>query len=394
MAPPPALAMIRSNVLGWRLHSRVPREDSGTPKTLICIAETRKESGKYDDGEKGYETTWEIRLLKWPEGTVVGKLRRISIPPSLKRSPGAGFGEAPVSDLGSRLLSGKALITEYAGKGKLTRDGRALALATRGEMRVVEPRTGKARLKISGPKSAIATVDLSTDGSIMAVGESSQFFLRDGSTGKKIGGPFKNAGGSWDAKLSPDGKFLVTIGSWAATLWDVKAGRSVAELKLRNLAFSADGRSLAGVDSGGFIQLWDVQSGQQVGTIGKEKSFVQDLSFTPDGKAVAVATSEKVTLWDLTAQAAMKTIEIDHPMVIALSADGKLLAVVTNAGRIEICEMASGHKLSSQGGHIDEVTYLAFSPDGSFLVSANGPSDFKGEGTTKLWDVARLAHAE
>ena len=56
---------------------------------------------------------------------------------------------------------------------------------------------------------------------------------------------------------------------------------------------------------------------------------------------------------------------------LALSPDGRRLAAGASDGRITIWDVASHLELATLEGHKEEVTSLAFTPDGDHLVSAS-----------------------
>jgi RNA polymerase sigma factor (sigma-70 family) len=76
-------------------------------------------------------------------------------------------------------------------------------------------------------------------------------------------------------------------------------------------------------------------------------------------------------------------------LVVALTADGKLLARGGADHTIDLWDAASGKKLHTLKGHTVPILRLAFSPDGKTLASITGtwlPDDVPTE--VKLWDVA------
>ena len=89
-------------------------------------------------------------------------------------------------------------------------------------------------------------------------------------------------------------------GAW---LWDVKTGKAVLGLPVRNgvtsVVFSPDGSLLAfGMNTGNTAELWDVGTGQLIATLLGHTIQVTSLAFSPDGFLLASGGFEGVIrLW-------------------------------------------------------------------------------------------------
>lgn len=157
----------------------------------------------------------------------------------------------------------------------------------------------------------------------------------------------------WAAKLSPDGRTLVTTGalrnSWTIRLWDVATGEGLRSFRDTDIASRAallpDGRRLL---SGGnrSLRLWDVAAGRLLQTL-PNPTLINVVALSPDGKVALVGAAYRgggvITRWDLTA--------------------GKV------SGRLV--------------GHASEVSEISFSADSATALSA-GDDD-----TLILWDVSK-----
>lgn len=89
------------------------------------------------------------------------------------------------------------------------------------------------------------------------------------------------------ADFSPDSKLLITGGRDKTSLGEF----------LQNILGDSD------FNKGVSMRLWDVQTGQLLQTFSQHSNDVNDVSFSPDGKLIASASSDKaIILWRLSKQ--------------------------------------------------------------------------------------------
>lgn len=147
---------------------------------------------------------------------------------------------------------------------------------------------------------------------------------------EKPAAPFGSNGGDvWSACLSSDDKTLAT-GGWdgLVKLWHLEKGTKLRTLRadsepIRFLAFTADGKTLAaGIDRRadpwwtsyignsqlftrhvGRVSVWDVATGKQLDVVDKRAASVVSLSYSPDGRDLAIGCWDgTVTLTRLAAE--------------------------------------------------------------------------------------------
>jgi WD40 repeat protein len=197
--------------------------------------------------------------------------------------------------------------------------------------------------------------------------------------------------------FSPDGKTLAGGSEdFTVTLWDVATGKVRATLeghteKVCCVAFSPDGKTLAsgsmGVEKGkptlGAVKLWDVGTGKERATLEWNGGWAMSLAFSPDGKTLAAVgggggNSGRVALWDVAT--AKKRVALDEHTAlvtsVAFSPDGKTLATASNDKTLRLWDWANKKELLTiEGEDTDETILVAyfgalFSPDGKTLITS------------------------
>ncbi|HBB31158.1 MAG TPA: type IV secretion protein Rhs [Cyanobacteria bacterium UBA8803] len=107
-------------------------------------------------------------------------------------------------------------------------------------------------------------------------------------------------------EFSPNGKLMATINSKDRTIkfWQRdKDGKPVQnplwdkDVRANTVKFSSDSQLIATVDDTNTVRLWN-QQGDELSMLNLNDS-INDLSFSPDGKYVAIASNKTAILWHL-----------------------------------------------------------------------------------------------
>jgi WD40 repeat protein len=190
--------------------------------------------------------------------------------------------------------------------------------------------------------------------------------------------------------FSPDGKTLALLDDTSRLcLCDTATGaelRSVrAEAEGGGLAFAPDGKSVAATDRWGTVTLWETATLKQFATLKPSRAswlITGGLTYSPDGRLLAVAAEEDLVLWDVAGQKERKRLPERNVRRLAFTPDGKTLAC---AGEFEIrlWDVTTGERLRPRAGHDREVHCVAVSPDGKTVASAA-----YDDPEVRLWDAA------
>ena len=116
--------------------------------------------------------------------------------------------------------------------------------------------------------------------------------------------------------------------------------------------------------------LWDTATGHLRRTLTGFHNSISALSFSPDGRTLAVGSYDKtVRCFDTRTWAVTRTFTGQSPMYsVAFSPDGRTLAIGDDGGGIWLTQTRTW-AVRSLIGHNTAVTGLSFSPDGRTLAS-------------------------
>jgi WD40 repeat protein len=194
------------------------------------------------------------------------------------------------------------------------------------------------------------------------------------------------------AALSPDGQRLAVGGQdRIVRVCDVE-GKEVLALSghtqmVRSLAFSPDGRSLAGsVGDPGVeteLKLWDLANPGTSVRLASGQPTILSLAFRPDGRHLAAGGQDgSVAAWDVGSAREVwrRPASRGWATSLAYRADGKMLAVGSTDGTVAVMNADTGEQVLLLRGEGGQVQSVAFSPDGRRLAV--------GAGHVTLWDLS------
>jgi WD40 repeat protein len=173
----------------------------------------------------------------------------------------------------------------------------------------------------------------------------------------------------------------------------------------RTLAFTPDGKVLAvagGNREDFLIRLWDVATGQPLGTLNGHTGIVWGIAFSPDVQMLASVSSDKTArIWDWRTGSLLKSLDFPGEAVsVSFSPDGHILAVggvdepqnqVQNAA-IWTFSVGSWQHQFKLPEYLD-IPAIAYSPDGRWLVGGGTSRNVQIWRTSDGTSVFTLNHA-
>ena len=183
--------------------------------------------------------------------------------------------------------------------------------------------------------------------------------------------------------FSPDSKTLAAECYGAQVqVWSVPAGREKPALLKKwqfqeehfnpgGIAYSPDGKLLAAKDVSGAFTIWSMPDGAMLQHIDRHGGDVTALVFSPDGKRIASGSFDQtVKIWRVADGALYRTIAAgDQVCSLAFSPDGHYVISGGAEQNGKIWRLADGERVFNMGHHPGYVTAVAFSPDGTRVVT-------------------------
>jgi eukaryotic-like serine/threonine-protein kinase len=183
-------------------------------------------------------------------------------------------------------------------------------------------------------------------------------------------------------------------GPSSASIWLANLATDGLRMELRSdvpellpFRFSDNGNHLvARTPSERSLRVWNVESGRLVVSIDERR--IIDAAFALGGRTLVaslpLAISHEIGFYDLAppgqAPRFIPGKEASHSL--AVSPDGRLVAVATHAGTVPLFDAERAELAGTLHEHLNAAVGVAFSPDGRRLISSG-----TGREAVKLWDV-------
>ncbi len=312
------------------LRARVPLKERGDMVDLSADGSTMYSSTMYTAGPDGSLRHWDLagnrrfiaQVALAPEG--LGDYNNLQQPAadgtlisySNPVENNVTFFDVSAGTVGPSLDRG----TGYRGgaeEGTWHPDAAHYALATGGEIRVWNARTGELTKKRRPAGPYASAIDYSTDGSRLVMGElSGRATMLDSTSLTPVGRPIRLREPVRQVSAGPDNHTVIALtgvqdpaGFWVgkSTGWalvDLEAGTVLhegdLEFNANHVAFSPDGRHVAVSGRGGQVLLLNTESGEPLRSpVFGHDDDVSSLVYSQDGKRIVTAGLDAtVSLWD------------------------------------------------------------------------------------------------
>lgn len=201
-----------------------------------------------------------------------------------------------------------------------------------------------------------------------------------------------------DVSYSSDGAIVASAARDEVMLWEAENGAPLSTFAGHSDAlitvdlspdgeFMAAGYGLSGYPPSGEMKQWQISP--PILWFDFPGCFV---AFSPDGELVASGGGGALRYlflhYTATGQEVFGVYTGTYISDVAYSPDGGIIATSGTDNNIKLWDTANGTLVRTLSGHIDDVSCIAFSPDGAMLVSGAGGWDEPGESTIKLWRVS------
>lgn len=413
-------------------------------QTLFCISETRAQAGTYTDGSAAYQIFWEIRAVSWPGGKVIGKNSFTGSPPPETKELNSGSAEGlfPYKEFAAWIFNQVDhhdflffidAITSLAvsPNGNIAAFGTAIANQIvdkdyQAKIFLFNPSDLQTDLGTSaylnvlaGHQGMVTSLAFSPDGNILASSGYDLFIKFWDVRAGALLGQVSIADTPNSLTFSPDGTRLAVVSNLEVIIINPISMQIIASIQegggRDSVAFSPNGSHIY-VNSSGNIKIIDPTASRVMLTFPDTFALVPTMSVSADGSVVSVtyespetvegfalspdgtqivtytvdrtvdidsgAENVRLATWDAKTGKYVSEVRFLGDLIntIKFSPNGNLLGI-GNRSEIWVWDTSTWQVKEKLAGHTGEIGDLAFTPQGTTLLSASR------DGTIRVWSL-------
>ncbi len=264
----------------------------------------------------------------------------------------------------------------------------------RGRVSLWDVQTGRHLQTFEGHEAWVHTVAFHPGGKFLAsAGVDSRVCIWDLEEKKLSSVLLGHSARIWSLAFSPDGSLLVSSGDETTIhIWDfnqrclLRVIKHPAKNSIR-VAFHPHGKMIAVCcESYPKINLWNVHSGEIIGSLTCRSNGPTSLAFNPEGNLLVSGDQDgSVELWQLTDEYQLQYLKMlmGHHHSISTMAFGRkhLLATLSHGENIKLWNVESGKLLRVIEGYSRLIGANAFRPDNKQLLQGDA------SGKVRVWDL-------
>lgn len=146
------------------------------------------------------------------------------------------------------------------------------------------------------------------------------------------------------------------------------------------------------------ITLTTLHNLNEFATLPTDDDYVSSLIFSTDGRVLVSAGHKRLNVWKMPQGTRIYSLHQDtNSGLIAVSPNSKMIATGHKDGHVSLISISTGEILNTFQAHLVEISGIAFSPDGKYLVSTPIADAPKGDHCFKFWNISHnfeLEHTE
>lgn len=228
--------------------------------------------------------------------------------------------------------------------------------------------TGSPIQSISTPDDVSAsTIDLSPDGALLAIGQSSRGLLN-----------------VWTV-VQPSSQMVAESRAVVGEPRQYLGHSAEVGNRIRDVSFSPDGTRLTSGSSDGQILFWEALTGRLLRTFNGHTDEIRSLSFNPDGTRLMSGSGDNtLRLWDVQSSAIVRDY-VGHAKGIVQGMFMPNGRVVLSGGAdttLRLWDAATGRTIQELRGHTERILSMDVTDDGRYIISS------ADDDKIRVWDVA------